>query len=373
VAVASRLAVALAGAAAFAVHAQAPAPEQLVRQGEERLAARDPAAAEALFDRAAAMQHASEIEASLVRAYVQAGAYRRALAFAAHAAGAHSDYPQASALYAWLLYMGGQREVAGRLLDSAQAGAPDDDMLRAVRERFAQPWPMAEGTLLEPPVRLAPYADATPATGVVVASATLIDGGNQALTSAAAIDTAPGGGGLWVRNGVGQTVRATLERRLEVAGGSVALLRLDGALPAPQDLAAAGRAPFAGSVGYAVEFAPAAQSATPAWPVLRIGFFGRAASAAELPVLGIDVPPGLHGGPVFDEAGRIVGIAMSAGGRHRLVPAASLPQELGATFGTASLAAPTPRMTIDLIYERSLLLTLQLIAEPEPSSRSPSR
>ncbi len=52
---------------------------------------------------------------------MQAGEYRRALSFGAHAAGAHRDFPAATALYAWLLYVGGQDAFAARRLDAALA------------------------------------------------------------------------------------------------------------------------------------------------------------------------------------------------------------------------------------------------------------
>ena len=51
---------------------------------------------------AAAMQHAGAIETGLVRAALQAGDYRQALALCAHTAGAHADEPAAGALHRWL-------------------------------------------------------------------------------------------------------------------------------------------------------------------------------------------------------------------------------------------------------------------------------
>ena len=59
------------------------------------------------------MLHAPDTEAAQVRAHMQAGDYRRALAFGAHAASAHRrDWPAGTALYAWLLQAGGQAAAA---------------------------------------------------------------------------------------------------------------------------------------------------------------------------------------------------------------------------------------------------------------------
>ncbi|MBX3623069.1 MAG: hypothetical protein KF891_24130, partial [Rhizobacter sp.] len=84
------LALALHGwaAAAGPAHTEPPAVQALVHQADEALARGDPGAAQALFEQAAALEHAARIEVGWVRARLQAGGYRQALAFAAHAAGA---------------------------------------------------------------------------------------------------------------------------------------------------------------------------------------------------------------------------------------------------------------------------------------------
>ena len=81
---------------------------QLLATGEAALARIDLDAALQAFDRAASIQHAADTEMALVRTYLQAGQYRRALASGAHTAGAHLDVVAGSALYAWLLNTGGQ-------------------------------------------------------------------------------------------------------------------------------------------------------------------------------------------------------------------------------------------------------------------------
>lgn len=370
------LALALAGAAAQAPPGDPRAPmpgslaarlldsperRELLARGEAALAAGDTEAAQAAFDRAALMLHAADTEASLVRSYMQAGEYRRALAFGAHAAGAHRDFPAATALYAWLLHIGGQGAAAARQLDAALARAPDDAALRAAREQLARPWPLAEGPLLEAPARFAPYADALAAPAATVASAVLVDGGRGAVAPASAVGDRQR---LWVRNGLGQTSAATVSRRFEAAGVALLLLRLEAPMATPARVGTAARPPFAGSPGYTVEYAPSAD-ARPAWPILRTGFIGRGASG-EAPLLGIDVPPGPRGGPLLDLAGRISGMAVAgADGRDRWISVTGLREAVGELFGPVDEDAT--RVAADQIYENALRLALQLIVAPETS------
>ena len=300
----------------------------------------------------------------VVRAYMQSGAYRRALAFVAHTAGAHGENRAATALYAWLLHAGGQQEVARRLLDTALAVATNDPTLHGVAEQLASSWPVAAGELLVPPLRFAPYALGAAATGSVVTSATLIDAGRRALAPGSLV---PSGAGreMWVRNALGNTVAATVERRLDVAGLELVVLELAAPLPMPEDLVAAARPPFAGSVGYAVEFA-STMDTEPAWPLLRLGFFGRSTAAVELPLLGIDLPGG-SGGPAFDDAGRFAGVALPAvDASQRLATVAALPEDVRSLLGELSSGSPTPRSAMDITYERALLMTLQVIVANAP-------
>jgi hypothetical protein len=335
-----------------------------VAQGEAALAACDAPAAQSALEQAAAVEHASEIEVSLVRTYMQAGAYRQAMSFAAHAAGVHPEYPQAAALYAWLLYAGGQREVAVRVLEAALTAAPQQSTLLAVRNALAQPLPVPDPLLLQPPLRFAPYANVDTSQAGVMSSATLIDGGRRALAPATGVDGAVATSSrIWLRNGLGLTEPATVDRRFEAGGASFVILRPAAALPWPREHVISPRAPFAGSPGYSVEYVPTAQAALPAWPLLSIGFVGRAAPQEALPALGIEMPAGPRGGPVFDAAGRMVGVAAVTAGRDRLVPLAELQAHTGDVFGVPSAPGAAARVALDVIYERSMLLTLQVVVD----------
>src|SRR5262245_35530327 len=107
----------------------------LLERGESALAWGEVAQAAEAFERAASIRHAAEPEMGLIRTYMQTGAYRRALAFAAHTAGAHRDAPAGAVLYAWLLHVGGQVRLAQRMLDDVEAQSPGNSLVAEARRR----------------------------------------------------------------------------------------------------------------------------------------------------------------------------------------------------------------------------------------------
>lgn len=338
--------------------------QRLLDEAERQMALGQVAPAQELLDQAALVRHAADTELAQVRCHMQAGDYRRALVFGAHAAGAHRrEAPSGMALYAWLLQVGGQNRVAQRMLQSAREEAPADAALALADQRLASAWPQADGVLMQRPLRLAPYAvgAVVPAGAQVLGTAVLLPGGRHALAPQALMPVSAGP--LWLRNGLGQTVVARPLGTVDALG--LQLLALDTALPAPL-VAPAARAPFAGSPGYLLEFASGTgDQAQPAWPFLRQGFFA-GLPAAGLRPLGLDVPAGPRGGPVLDAAGRWVGIALrSADGRDQLVAVADLPLDrLG--LPEPAMAAEPPaadgaRPGVDEVYERGLRQALQLI------------
>lgn len=342
------------------------------------------------FERAALLLHAADTELGIVRAHMGLGDYRRALSFGAHAAGAHRDIPAGMALYAWLLHLGGQAVVARRLLDAAFEANPNSAPIAEARAQISSPWPQPGSAMLQGPWRTAPYAHALGAGGTVggvhgaasggrvVGTAVLMPAGDAAWVPSALLPA--GSATLWLRDGLGRTVQAT------VAGpGAVpALTRLRLIVPlgaAAQTLAP--REPFAGSPGSMVEYAPDATGAA-SWPLTRQGFFAGQPGVAAFRRLGLDSPPGPRGGAVFDRAGRLAGIAVTgADGQALLVAAAALPElaQMGMGMGTDSTAAltagaqeaaPPARSPpvrsggsllegLDVSYERALRSALQFI------------
>ena len=368
-----RRAAAAAGQAAGYAPATGPTPARLqeradlLAQGETALSRLEVDKALLAFDKAALILHAADTEIALVRTYMQGGEYRRALAFGAHTAGAHLDVVAGSALYAWLLHMGGQPAIAQRLLSEAEARVPGNAVLKSVHTQLRSAAPLASAGMLLVPTRLAPYSSTAklPVNARIASSGLLLQDGKRAL---APLSQLPVSGPIWMRNGLGQMSEAKIEKRLPELG--MALLGLKKPLPVPANIEVQNTPAFPGSIGFTVEYA-AASHALPAWPILRSGFLGNFSANGTDRKLGIDMPPGARGGPVFDGAGRLAGMAVQGkpGDADLFTSSGQLNQALQkvtAAGGKSGLGPIAPagaaqRASVDVIYENSLKLTLQVI------------
>jgi hypothetical protein len=338
--------------------AQAPQPDELMALAESALRQGDTAGAALALNRAAHIVHASEVEQGLVRTWMQGGDYRRALAFAAHTAGAHPDRPAGAVLYAWLLGVGGQTAAAQRTLDAALQ-QHSDDALRGI-ERCLRTGSAPAAPWRKPPTRLAPYATgaASAATSQVVASGTVVDAGRHVLVPSALLRTQRSRHAHWVRDGLGRTSPAQPVRD-DIASGMTLL-----ALEAPlADTAAPPRAPldaYPGAPAYGVEYAHDGES-LPAWPWMRAGFLGMPVAEAPRRRLGIELPAGVRGGPVFDLAGRWIGVHVRAAAGDEMLPASTLMPLLDG-LGLAPASASAARLPSDQVYEQALRWAVQVLA-----------
>jgi len=343
---------------------------ELLARAESELARGDASAASDTFERAAMMLHAADTEMGLVRSYMQAGQYARALAFCAHTAGVHREAPAAGALYAWLLRAGGQGAFAERTLLQSLERAPSDAVLRATQRAFANALPVATPELLQTPQRMAPQAVMlggqadVPAAARTYGSAVLAGRGEVALVPLTTLQDAAQTG-VWVRNGLGQTTRAQVQPNAELRAMGLALLSLEAPLDAGDALQSAPREPFAGSPGFAVQYAPQ-QDATAAWPWLTLGFFGAMPLQDNARRLGIELAGGPFGGPVFDAQGRLTGMALPGpGGVALLVPANRWQGTLAALPAPVAMATASARAAPnEQVYESALRVALQVIALP---------
>ncbi len=334
--------------------AESPALHALLVRAEAALTAGDSVAARDAFEQAAALRHAADIEIGWVRAQMQAGEYRRALAFAAHIAGAHPHEGQGAALYAWLLFLGGQDAVARDALARALQRLPGDALLTGVTTRLAGSTAASPDSPFFAP---RPLGDGVPADARSVGNAILLPDARHAIAPLALLE---GGGSLWLRNGLGRSARAELLHSDAASG--LAVLQLATPLDAPAALALAPREPFPGSPGLVVGYRAEAD-ALPAWPKLSTGFLGGLMPDAAQRRLGIEVPAGSAGSPVFDAAGRLAGIVLPPGehGQPRLGRVAWLVAVAGLER-PAPAASPVPSaMPLDQVYERALRSSLQLI------------
>lgn len=343
---AAALALLLAHGVASAAGASHGPADALQHEGEAALQRGEARLALDSFERAASLRHSAVIEIGIVRAWMQMGEYRRALAFAGHTAFAHPESNDGAALYALLLRAGGQAAVASRLIDAALQRAPDDVALQRARAVLSAALDDARVQAL---AAVLSSGAAVPAQAEVIGNATLLPDGRHALVPQVPL---PAGAALWLRNGLGRTVRAEILRRDAEQG--LVLLALAEPLPAP---ASGTQRPFPGSPAFVVAF-----QRTPTWPHLHSGFLGAAMANAQGQWLGVEAGAHGSGAPVFDGAGRLVGMAMSAAGDARLrfvslVAAASL-LPVAQTDG----AAASRPLGIDDLYERGLRAALQLIA-----------
>jgi hypothetical protein len=333
---------------------------QLLTQAESALLTNDVTAAQQAFERAALISHAADTEMGLVRTHMQAGQYRRALAFGAHAAGAHLDVVGGAALYAWLLQIGGQEAAAKRMLADALTRSPNHPLLIAAQKQLQSGHPVANDLLLQAPVRMAPYGPLTalPAGARVAGSGVLFDNGKRVLVP---LTTLGSSHRVWVRNGLGQLVLAHLEKKYPHL--NVAAMTLHRVLPVDAPLTVPAKDAFPGSVAFAVEYSPS-PNATPQWPVLSTGILGEPSPDGKGRALGIALAKGPRGGPVFDNMGRFVGMAVAGtAGSDQLVPSSQLTAILGLPAEPAAKAPDFQRMPIDQIFELAMHTTVQIITK----------
>jgi tetratricopeptide (TPR) repeat protein len=340
-------------------------PQRLawLAEGEVALQRGDTDAALQAFERAAGLLHAADSELGLVRAALQAGRYREALAFCAHTAGAHRESPGAAALYALLLAVAGQGAFAQQTLVQARERLPSDGLLGEAQALVSAGFGVPTQALLQPPHRLAPQTLLTegqpqlPSEAAVRGGAVLLGDGHHALAPLRLLE---GARTLWLRDGLGHTVAARRLRNDPAAG--VALLALDAGL-APPGLAYAAAPLRAGRSGFAVAQVPQLGQAHPAWPWLFRGFIGQVSARDGRQALGIDVPPMADGVLVLDAEGRVAGIGLLGPRGMQLEPAARW-QESNAPATDSAAVSPATTLPADAVYERALRVALQLIAAP---------
>ena len=316
------------------------------------------------FEKIAATEHSADVELSIVRSHMQAGAYRTALAFCAHAAGAHPEFAAGGALYAVLLHIGGQREVALQIITKSLQLHNDNPVLLAAKHIISTQDPQFDPILLKTPWRAAPYAIGVnvPPEAKHIGTGLLMPNGEHAIIPSFANGS---GHSILVRNGIGQTSVAQIVSN----SASLTLVKLVNAMPKLPAPIFANREPIAGSPSRLVHYTEQA-SREAAWPILRSSFFRVLPQNETQRPLGFLISPQHVGGPVFDQFGQICGLAIrDRDGVDRLLPLSEITIHLEQPTGIFTSAIQTnaaineTKVANDLLYERSLLCALQVFGD----------
>jgi hypothetical protein len=355
-------------------HSQVP---ELLRQGRAALRAGQVDEALARFAHAADLEHSAQVEQHLLRAHMQGGHYRRALAFAAHVAQAH-DSPSGAAWHAHLLALGGQQALATQaqarvaaLAAAHNAGHGHDHSHALVDDESNSDNPETWGPAVQ--------GDTPSAQAQLVSAGTLLADGKHVLVPAALL---PMHGRVWVRDGLGQTREArrvipstNTNNVLMPQAQGVAVLMIADPLTGVPSLTAAQQPAHAGAPALVMRHAaqPGAQAT---WPQMHTQFLAMPQPPAHTPSVARPSRPALPGGPVFDVRGAWLGVTVPGVRDDVLLLAAAMDVVMltGALSDPAQaqpVATPTvvnstaraSRMPLDELYERAMRNTVQVIVD----------
>lgn len=415
------LALLMTAGAAMAAPADTPEARYraLMSQAAGALASGEPRRAALLYEQAGT-QFGESVEAELgqVRAYLEGGDFRQAVAFANLVAGEHAESMAALALLAYIEDRGGQTERALARLRAARAAAPDDVALLgsmaeilidrgaaaqaiaaldawiarsppqgdiyALRARAALANGDGEGALrwraraaAAANMAAAGTASSWPAphfqpmsipvgAAAVAANGFVVDAGSRVVTLARAVAGAHGA--IAVRNGLGQVRRARVEAVHDQAG--LAVLRLEQPYDAAWSIRREQMAEPAAGRSCAVLAYPVAGSLDPTYPALGPGIVLRTGIGAN-GYAQITSALGAAGSPIFDPAGHLVGIALGnspadqqgLGKGNFAIGTAALLGLLPAAAPSTATAPPPPAISSsDELYERMLPALVQVVA-----------
>jgi hypothetical protein len=320
-----------------------------------------------LFDQLAQQTISVPAEVGLVRASLQAGRFREAIAHADHLRGDHRESIEGAAMAAYLQDRIGRTEVALQQLDALQKRVPEHfaplaaraeilidrahpqdarKLLENWRDRHAADARDADLLRLLDRARLAmgetPLRDSAGGSGgrwpapafrssdqaahariAEAGNGIVMDGGSRVLTLRAI--AARGGGRFLVRNSRGELRIA--RRSSDATSGELVRLDLEKNFPTewslpPERIATGDGVRFCFAFGYAVPGGP------PAYPVFATGLLLRA-DTGDRHVMQITsaLTAGHAGSPLFDSYGRLIGLAL--GPESKLSDGISLTPQLG--------------------------------------------
>lgn len=343
------------------VDAEALDGSAILQAAERALAGGEPERAEQLFEQAAhSGANEAEAELGMVRAQLSAGEYRKALAFATLVAGEHRESADATAMLAWLEFLGGQQARARTRIDGMAAQAGYVGLARIVRDRLHALAEHPQAATLGTAAGLDPVPRATGARETLRASGTgIITGEGAHVITARRAQTA--GGTFVVRNALGEVWEAVLDAGRSTSEVVLLALRANGGRPPPS--VPPGRA-VPGSPCFVVLF-PRADGNEPRWPILYAGLLGRLEARSVVSLL--SPLASVADGVAFDAAGRLIGFVGAVPGE---TGAGSTPRVVLVDGSLAATAVPPgdvarpPGLPMGEVYERALRSVVTVFAAP---------
>ena len=347
---------------AFDVFAEASIADYIA-QAKSALTIGNSQQAAELYEKAAALGEAPEAEIGLVRAYLQAGEFRKAIAFANLVAAEHPDISETAALLAYLEDLEGQTPAAIakitaelnqqpddvaltaayaeillnhmatpqaiQLLDTWMARNPANADINRLRARAAlitgdqkavQSWReqtliLEEKTKQSTDVKPTTHWPSHPLAAFSIdqhmafksGNGLVVDEGRKILTTAPLVTGATDS--LLVRNGLGKIAKAHLEKIFADQG--LALLRLE--TPYPKNWSITLQNPVLNNVRFCFVFCfPLTDSLETLYPIIIPSVVVRAdVGVGQLMQISSSLAEDKGGSPVFDNTGRLIALTIA--------------------------------------------------------------
>ncbi|HAJ71186.1 MAG TPA: hypothetical protein DCO68_03820, partial [Methylophilaceae bacterium] len=329
--------------------------KQVLTQVQQHLQHGQISQARSLLEQTANTLHSESIETALILTHMQNGEYTHALSAAAHTQAEHVDIADTCLLYAWLLSIGGQTTFANTLLQENFARFPEHQSLKTMQSLLqggtwnAAQLPKSEIAKFQPEL-VNPEKNYLHAS--IIGSATLLDT-THAVMPYTLLNTKK----IWLRNGLGITVAAGIEKTFPAQ--NIALLKLASPIAIVKPLNQADAPPKLGTLAYIVGYVTTNQADQAYWPILKTDIIGMPNTAQHWK---LHVRQFHSGTPVWNGSGALIGITVkSDNGSTEILPIQHIASAID--LNTESANHSQAHVSMQDIYEQALSTSLQVIAE----------
>ncbi|MDX1915235.1 MAG: hypothetical protein SFU55_06595 [Methylophilus sp.] len=329
--------------------------KQVLSQVQQHLQHGQASQARSLLEQTANALHSEAIETALILTHMQNGEYSHALSAAAHTQAEHVNIADTCLLYAWLLSIGGQTTFANTLLQENLARFPEHQSLRSMQSLLqGGTWntaqlPKSEIAKFQPELV---NPEKTYLNASIIGSATLLDT-THAVMPYSLLSTKK----IWLRNGLGITVAASIEKTFPAQ--NIALLKLASPIAMAKPIHQADAPPKLGGLAYIVGYVKTNQVDQAYWPILKTDIIGMPNTAQHWT---LHVRQFYSGAPVWNDAGALIGITVTSdNGNTEILPI----QQMAAAIdlNTESAYHAHTHVSMQDIYEQALSTSLQVMAE----------